>query len=103
MPDNAIVEWLSDANSCFLLGAGCSAVAGKPLMDVLTKQVLMELSEPASSLFAKLEGANGRKATVEDLLNQLLQIRRLLSTRKEKKEGDWDLASADGAAAVQAD
>jgi len=88
MADNPIVEWLTDSNTCFLIGAGCSVCAGKPLIEDLTSRVLAKLDAPATTLFEKLEGSHGRKATVEDLLNQLFQITRLLSSRKEKREGD---------------
>ena len=91
MAENPIVEWLTDANTAFLLGAGCSVCAGKPLIADLTTRVVSKLSTPATTLFDTLEGAYGRKATVEDLLNQLLQIKRLLSSRKNKRDGEWTL------------
>lgn len=97
MAENPIVDWVTDANTCFLIGAGCSLCAGKPLIKELSSRVLAKLGPPSTTLFDKLEGSCGRKATVEDLLNQLLQIKRLLSSRKEKKEGDWDLNKTDEA------
>lgn len=66
-------------------------------MNDLSKRVLTKLTPPATSLFDKLEGSYGRNATVEDLLNQLLQIKRLLSGRKDKKDGEWDVKKADAA------
>ena len=54
-------------------------------MKGLTSSVVKELAEPAKSLFENLEGPVGRSANVEDFLNQLLLLRRLLSFRKEKK------------------
>lgn len=91
MIDNPIMEWLTDVNTCFLIGAGCSACAKKPLIEDLSTRVVTKSVDSAITLFNKLEGSHGRKATVEDLLNQLLQIKRLLSSRKDKKEGEWDL------------
>ena len=97
MTENPIVEWLTDINTCFLIGAGCSVCAEKPLMKDLTSSVLEKLSGPAKSLFNNLEGPAERSATIEDLLSQLLLLKRLLSSRKEKKLGDWDTGSAESA------
>lgn len=35
-----IAEWLTGADTCFLLGAGCSVCAGKPMIGELTENVL---------------------------------------------------------------
>ena len=35
-----ISEWLTGNDTCFLLGAGCSMCAGKPLIGKLTENVL---------------------------------------------------------------
>lgn len=91
MAENPIVEWFTDANTCFLVGAGSSVCAGKPLMKELSTKVVEKLAAPAQALFQKLEGSGGREATVEDLLNQLLLLKRLLSGRKHKGDGTWDL------------
>lgn len=97
MPENPIIEWLVDVNTCFLFGAGSSVCAGKPLMSELTSKVVNRLSEPAKTLFNSLEGPEQRDATIEDLLNQLLLLKRLLSFRKDKKVEQWDLSSVDTA------
>jgi hypothetical protein len=91
MSENPIVDWLTDPNACFLLGAGCSVCAGKPLIEELSLRVISKLDARVKALFDNLEGSPGRKATVEDLLNQLFQLKRVLSSRKIKTEGDWDL------------
>lgn len=95
MADNPIIDWLTDVNTCFLIGAGCSVCAGKPLIQDLSTRVVEKLTEPATTLFSKLDGSHGRKATVEDLLNQLLQIKRLLSSRREKEDGEWNLGKCE--------
>lgn len=97
MTENPVLEWLTDANTCFLIGAGCSVCAGKPLIGDLSTRVVAKLTGPAATLFEKLEGAHGRNATVEDLLNQLLQIKRLLSSRKDKQDGEWNLDTCEEA------
>lgn len=91
MGKQTIMEWITDASACFLLGTGCSVCAKKPLMNKLTEQVVGKLDKLSKDLFKQLEGFNGREATVEDLLNQFLQMKRLLAGRKEKKQGDWDI------------
>lgn len=35
-----ITEWLTGTDTCFLIGAGCSACANKPLIRKLTDNVL---------------------------------------------------------------
>lgn len=95
MLENPVLDWVMDANSCFLLGAGCSAPAGKPMMDGLTAQVIAGIEEPAKSLFARLEGIHGGAPTVEDLLNQVLQLKSVMACRKGKKIDGWELANCD--------
>ena len=34
-----ITEWFTGNDTCFLVGAGCSACAGKPLIGKLTENV----------------------------------------------------------------
>lgn len=97
MADNPIIDWLTDVNTCFLIGAGCSVCAGKPLIGDLSTRVVKKLTAPTTTLFSKLDGSHGRKATVEDLLNQLLQIKRLLSSRKDKEDGEWNLEKCEEA------
>jgi len=97
MGKQTIMEWITDANTCFLMGTGCSVCANKPLMNKLTEQVVNKLDNLSKDLFKQLEGFNGREATVEDLLNQFLQMKRLLSGRKNKKYGDWDIKKVEEA------
>ncbi|MBN1364077.1 MAG: SIR2 family protein [Syntrophaceae bacterium] len=97
MGKQTIMEWITDANTCFLIGTGCSVCANKPLMNKLTEQVVDKLDKLSKDLFKQLEGSNGREATVEDLLNQFLQMKRILSGRKDKKYGDWDIKKVEEA------
>src|SRR5689334_15088203 len=97
MPENPIAEWLVDINTCFLFGAGSSVCADKPLMKELTSKVVNKLSDPAKNLFNNLIGLQEREATIEDLLNQLLLLKRILELRKDKKVEQWDLSSVDTA------
>ena len=91
MAENQVLDWITDANTCFLMGAGCSVTAGKPLIDDLTERIVKQLKPPATVLFKNLEGINGRPPTIEDLLNQCLQIKNLITSRKVKKDADWTL------------
>lgn len=97
MGEQTIMEWITDASTCFLLGTGCSVCAKKPLMNKLTQQVVGKLDKLSKELFEQLEGSNEREATVEDLLNQFLQMKRLLAGRKDKKYGDWDVEKVEEA------
>lgn len=97
MAENPIIEWLTDSNTFFLLGAGCSKCAGKPLIRDLSAKVLEKAGKLAAELYGNLVGTGGRGPTVEDLLTQLLQIKSLLSSRKVQKEGDWSIESVDQA------
>jgi len=89
MPIKTIVDWIMDTNTCFLLGAGCSKCAGKPLIGELTEKVKESLSKPAKAILRDLCGSYGRPATIEDLINHLLQLHKLLSSRKNQEHETW--------------
>jgi len=89
MPTKTVLDWIIDANTCFLIGAGCSKCAGKPLIGELTEEVRKALSRPAKAILEDLRGTYGRSATVEDLINHLLQLHKLLSSRKSQEHEDW--------------
>ena len=88
-----VVDWVTDTNSFFLLGAGCSLCAKKPLIDDLTKIVATTVSDAGKKLLEDLVGTNNRPATVEDLISHLLQLEKLLSTRKNFGECGWTVES----------
>lgn len=73
-----ITEWLTGADTCFLLGAGCSVCAGKPLIGKLTKLVLEDVEEKVSQQFSGLRQIGGRPPTIEDLINYLVRYRDVL-------------------------
>jgi len=97
MVEHPIIDWLTDVSTCFLLGAGCSKCAGKPLITELSTKVLMGVGKQVESLYGKLVGFGGREPTVEDLLTQLLQIRRLLVARKIQEDGEWNVGCVEDA------
>jgi hypothetical protein len=82
MAARTVIEWITDQNTCFLLGAGCSICAGKPNMSRLTEVVKNEISEAGRKLLSDLKGRNGRTANVEDLMNYLLRMRELTNSRR---------------------
>ena len=84
-----IAEWILDANTCFLLGAGCSKCAGKPLITELTDAVKIKLSNKGKDLLATLKGTYDRPATVEDLINYLLRLQSLRTSQKEPDDATW--------------
>ena len=68
-----IMEWLTPENACYLLGAGCSRCAEKPLIYGLTDSILEQADSELSALFETLKTVDDRKPTVEDLINCLLR------------------------------
>lgn len=91
--DKAIItEWLTDKNTCFLIGAGCSKCAGKPLMGELTEKVVAKLGEKSTRIMEAIIGPDGvSPPTVEDLTNQLLQLQHIAKQRKSKEVDGWKL------------
>ena len=89
MPTKTVIDWITDANTCILLGAGCSKCARKPLIDELTEEVKTALSSLSKAILKDLKGSYGRPATVEDLINHFLQLHKLLSSRKSEANGEW--------------
>jgi hypothetical protein len=65
---------LSQCRLSFLLGAGCSACAGLPMMRELTDRVQKNLSEPSASIvngiIANFAGA--QSCTIEDYMSELV-------------------------------
>ncbi len=96
MSIQSVVDWITDQNTCFLLGAGCSLCADKPSIDNLTETVRQKLSQPGQDLLTDLKGSGGRRANIEDLINYLLRMRLLANSRKTPfgKE-DWGIESID--------
>jgi hypothetical protein len=92
MDKSTITEWLTDNNTCFLIGAGCSKCAGKPLMAELTSKVVERLSDDGKKIIEELKGLDGiTEPTIEDLTNQLLQLQRASQQRKTSTIEGWDL------------
>lgn len=75
-----ITEWLTGNDTCFLLGAGCSTCAGKPLIGELTENVLKDADAKLNEHFAALKASGDRAATIEDLINYLVRYRDILDT-----------------------
>lgn len=75
-----ITEWLTGSDTCFLLGAGCSVCAGKPLIGALTTQVLTDAEDKLRQQFAGLKPTGDRAATIEDLITYLVRYRDILNT-----------------------
>ncbi|MAU11666.1 MAG: hypothetical protein CL607_17710 [Anaerolineaceae bacterium] len=86
-----MINHITDSNACFLLGAGASRCADKPLMGELTQLVKKDLDSKPGELLSDLIGENERDATIEDLLNHLLQLQKLLKARRTIKVFDFEL------------
>lgn len=75
-----LMEWITGADTCFLIGAGCSKSAGKPLIGELTDLVMERADQDLSMQFQKLRPTSARPATIEDLMNYLVRYWGILST-----------------------
>lgn len=91
-----ITEWLTDTGTCFLLGAGCSVCAGKPLISKLTKEVLKDADEKLLEQFNALRPISDRPATIEDLLNYFVRYKDILSTITNYDEHKITIDEIDG-------
>ncbi len=95
MSTEKVGEWILDANTCFLIGGGCSACAGKPLIEELSQRVVEGLSGETRAIFSDLNGTFGRPPTVEDLVNYLLRYGQLLSSKKRPGDPIWSAEKID--------
>ena len=78
-----ITEWLTGSDTCYLLGAGCSVCAGKPMIGELTDRVLQGADENLIAHFGNLRPVSDRPATVEELISYLLRYRGILGAIKD--------------------
>lgn len=75
-----VLQWLTGSDTCFLIGAGCSRCAGKPLIGELTEKVIEKVDPTIKSEFEGLKGAGTRPPTIEDLINYLVRYQHILQT-----------------------
>ena len=80
-----VLQWLTDSDTCFLIGAGCSRCAGKPLIGELTDRVLENVDVAIKAEFDGLKGAGTRPPTIEDLINYLVRYQYILQTLNDTK------------------
>lgn len=91
-----IIDWLTDHNTCFLIGAGCSFCAKKPLMGQLTEEVIKKLTPKGKVIIDELHGPDtGSDPTIEDVTNHLLRLQSLAGQRKDQKIENWNLSEID--------
>lgn len=88
-----VIQWLTGSETCFLIGAGCSHCAGKPLVGELTTKVLARLDASIRTEFDGLTGQGTRPPTIEDLINYLIRYQSILRTVRDpshhKLDPDW--------------
>lgn len=75
-----VLQWLTGSDTCFLIGAGCSRCAGKPLIGELTSKVLAKVDTTIKTEFDELKGVGTRSPTIEDLINYLVRYQYILQT-----------------------
>ena len=88
-----VTEWLTSSDTCYLIGAGCSHCAGKPLIAKLTEDVIANLDISIKNEFSGLKAAAGRAPTIEDFINYLVRYSSILTTVADptlhKLKPDW--------------
>ena len=83
-----ITEWLMGPETCYLLGAGCSVCAGKPLIGGLTDKAMEKAEGELLQQFKNLRQIGDRQPTIEDLINFLVRYRDILeATTNENAHG----------------
>lgn len=89
-----ITPWLTGNNTRFLLGAGCSVCAKKPLIVGLTNDVLNDMDDDGiTQIYNGIKAPSGRPATIEDLINYLIKYKDILNV--SKSSNDQGLSSGD--------
>ena len=78
-----VLQWLTGSDTCFLIGAGCSRCANKPLIGELTTKVLASVDASIKAEFDGLNGTGTRPPTIEDLINYLVRYQSILQTVKD--------------------
>jgi len=88
-----VLEWMTSQDSCFLIGAGCSRCAGKPLIGALTDSVLKDVDVSIKNEFDGLMSTGSRSPTIEDLINYLVRYQCILQTVRDttghRLQPDW--------------
>jgi hypothetical protein len=81
-----VLNWVIGPETAFLLGAGCSLCAHKPLIGRLTERIIPRLDDRIQELFTRLRGTAGRDATIEDLMTHLLRRRDVFASLKSSED-----------------
>jgi hypothetical protein len=90
---------MSHSNRAFLLGAGCSRIAGLPLTMELTDKVMGDASLGSSTGailgWLKDQFARSTTATIEDYLSELVDLTAVLERRHERGSSNVTMALGD--------
>lgn len=92
-----VLQWITGSDTSFLVGAGCSRCAGKPLIGDLTKNVLSKVDSQIGIQFDALRTTSMRAPTIEDLINYLTRYRSILQTLKDTSSHPFPPTWADDA------
>jgi hypothetical protein len=90
-----ITEWIMGADTCFLIGAGCSVCAGKPVIGELTTKVLADAPAKLSEQYIGLKPVGDRSATIEDLITYLVRYKDILNTISKNDGHNITIAEID--------
>lgn len=75
-----VLQWITGSDTCFLIGAGCSRCADKPLIEELTTKVIANVHQGIKTEFDGLKSRGIRPPTIEDLINYLVRYSLILQT-----------------------
>lgn len=83
-----VTEWLTSPDSCFLIGAGCSKCAGKPLIGELTDRVLekVDADDEYETLYLFLFGCNFEQGDTKQELRSQIDIEEKFKKRLESEQ-----------------
>ena len=81
-------DLLSQSRLAFLLGAGCSKIAGLPLMPELTEKVLHHerIGDETKKLLTKVQGffSGAQSATIEDYMSEIVDLLSIAERRTRR-------------------
>jgi len=92
-------DLLSQSRLAFLLGAGCSRVAGLPLMSELTESVLQHerIGDGTKSLLGKVQASfsGAKSCSIEDYMSEIVDLLSIAERRTRRGASDSKVSVGD--------